>query len=103
MEPALNSANPILSAAVRAPYDQMRAEHVLPAAAELEEWVNGQIDALEQSAEPTWEGVMVALEEIDVHTHRFASRSGHLHAVLSNEEIRDVGENVHHNASFVEL
>jgi hypothetical protein len=45
-------------------YDQVKAEHVVPGVRQLLKELNAEIDRLEGSVEPTWEGLVQPLEAL---------------------------------------
>lgn len=59
-------------------FDQVQAEHVVPGVTALVAQLNKEIDALEESVEPTWEGLVEPLERISDRLSRAWGVVSHL-------------------------
>ena len=59
-------------------FDQVQAEHVVPGITALVAQLNKEIDALEESVEPTWEGLVEPLERISDRLSRAWGVVSHL-------------------------
>lgn len=59
-------------------YDQVKSEHVVPGVRALLKQLHAEIDALEASVEPTWEGLVAPLERIADRHQRIWGIVGHL-------------------------
>lgn len=66
-------------------FDRMQPEHILPALKYHIKTAESDLKALAKTAEPTWEGVMVPLMEIEYPIMRFWSLVGHLEEHKINE------------------
>lgn len=86
--------NPLLSDAVFPLYDQVKAEHVVPGMRALLKQLHAEIDALEASVEPTWEGLVQPLEKLtDKHSRAWGVVT-HLKGVKDSPELRAAVEEV---------
>lgn len=61
-------------------YDQVKAEHVVPGITQLLADLNAEIDRLEQSVQPTFEGLVEPLERISDRLGRAWGTVSHLKA-----------------------
>ena len=61
-------------------YDQVKAEHVVPGVTQLLADLNAEIDQLEQSVQPTFEGLVEPLERISDRLGRAWGTVSHLKA-----------------------
>ena len=59
-------------------FDKVQAEHVVPGVTALVAQLNKEIDALEESVEPTWEGLVEPLERISDRLSRAWGVVSHL-------------------------
>ncbi len=92
--------NPLLVTEGLPRYDQTLPEHVLPAAQYVLAEAEQKLNALEQEIRPTWDGVVVPLEENGQRFQWAWSPVGHLHGVKNSPELREVYEKA--RPSFVE-
>ena len=75
-------------------YDQVKAEHVVPGIKALLAQMHREIDELEGSVQPTWEGVVEPLERIMDRLGRAWGTVSHLKAVRDSEDLRAAVEEV---------
>ncbi len=61
-------------------YDQVKAEHVVPGIRALLEELHAELDALEASVTPTWEGLVEPVERIVDRISRAWGTVSHLKA-----------------------
>ena len=93
--------NPFLVTEGLPPYDRMTADQVVPAMRHVIIEATKKIVDIEQNLEPTWEGVMRPLEELD-HAFSYAwSPVSHLLGVKNSDELRKVHEEI--QLTMVEL
>jgi oligopeptidase A len=83
------SANPLLSISFRIPFDQVRAEHVVPAIRELIAESQSHIDALAlDAATRTFDNTLLALEEATEKLDFALGVVRHLESVATSPELR---------------
>ncbi|MEI7702533.1 MAG: M3 family metallopeptidase, partial [Planctomycetia bacterium] len=80
--------NPLLISTGLPAYDQIQAEHIVPAVHQWLQRCRDILGALEASAEATWESLMQPLEEIDLLFEYGWSPVGHLLSVANSDELR---------------
>lgn len=81
--------NPLLTIDYRIPFDQIRAEHVEPAVAELLGQAQGQVDAIAAGGEPrTFANTMLALEDSSLGLEYAMAVVRHLESVATYPELR---------------
>jgi oligopeptidase A len=91
-----NDDNPLLDDLELPPFSRIGAEHVLPAMQELLARGRGRVaEVLDAAEEPTWEGVVQPIGEMDDRISRAWSPVAHLNAVADNPELREA-----HNAAL---
>ena len=86
--------NPLLVQEGLPRYDEITPEHVEPAIDSLLEQAEARIAALEQNAEPTWDGLLKPLEEIDVPFAYAWGPVSHLLSVKNSDALRQAHEAV---------
>ena len=74
-------SNPLLDYKRLIPFDLIEPDHFLPAFNAMEEELLPQIEILEEIENPTWESVVVPLEEIEEKIHRVVGPMAHLKLV----------------------
>jgi len=85
-----NSANPLLNTEFRVPFDQIRAEHVEPAAEEVLDRGNRRIEEISSDTRPpSWDTVMAPLDELSLEVSERLGPIGHLVAVAETPELRE--------------
>ena len=88
------STNPLLIGEGLPPFDQIKAEHVVPGIeALLDQLENGLIE-LEQTLTPTWAGLVEPLEALEEKLSWSWSIVGHLMGVKNSPELREAYEAV---------
>ncbi len=80
--------NPLLHSHELPPFPAIRAEHVEPAIRELLEQNRTALERLLAQAEPTWDSLVVPLEEMQHRLARTWSPVGHLNGVMNSDELR---------------
>lgn len=84
-------SNPLLDHEFLPPFSKIKAEHVEPAVDEAltqaRQMVRETLDGLQQ---PTWETLVVPMEELDVMIDKVWSPVSHLNSVMNSEELRKV-------------
>lgn len=82
-------ANPLLSISHPIPFDQIRAEHVEPAVAQLLQESRRRLEQLERGDSPlTYESTLAALEAATQDLERAMTVVGHLESVATTPELR---------------
>ena len=85
----LNAANPLLHVQFRIPFDQIRAEHVQPAAAELLRDARERLERITSCAEPrTFANTMEPLDHLTERLDFALGITRHLEAVATTPELR---------------
>lgn len=84
--------NPLLVTEGLPPYDKIEPDHVLPAAQFVLSEAEEKLNALEQNIQPTWDGVVVPLDEIGKRFQWAWSPVSHLHGVKNSPELREAFE-----------
>ena len=80
--------NPLLISTGLPAYDQIQAEHIVPAVHKWLQRCRDILSTLEASAEATWASLMQPLEEIDLLFEYGWSPVGHLLSVANSDELR---------------
>lgn len=86
--------NPLLQHAGLPLFDAIQPEHVVPAVKHCIAEAEKQLADIEQNANPTWDGVMQPLEELDQPFEQAWGPVGHLLSVQNSPEIREAHETV---------
>ena len=88
--PELATQNPLLHLSFRVPFDQIRAEHMRPAVAELLGRARSGIDALAagRTAPRTFENTLMALDDITEPLDYAMGVVRHLESVATYPELR---------------
>ncbi len=84
--------NPLLATEGLPRYDQIKPEHVLPAAKFVLEEAENNLTALEKTIQPTWNGAVVLLDETGNRIQWAWSPVSHFHGVKNSPELREVYE-----------
>ncbi|MDP3976391.1 MAG: oligopeptidase A [Pseudomonas sp.] len=92
--PIVTANNPLLQAFDLPPYSVIRPEHVEPAVDRLLAENRAAIAELlkQQSGTPSWNGLVLTLDELNERLNRAWSPVSHLNAVCNNAELRAVYE-----------
>ena len=90
----MSATNPLLQPYDLPPFSEIRAEHVLPAIEEiLADNRKAIADILEkQSKNPTWAGLVLAMDELNDRLGAAWSPVSHLNAVCNSKELREAYE-----------
>ena len=91
-EAAPATENPLLGPTGLPRFHEFRAEHVAPGVEALLEEQRAALAALEASAEPTWEGVVLPLERLHDRVHYVWGQVSHLMHVRNTPELREAYE-----------
>ena len=86
--------NPFLTEEGLPPYDQMTPDHVVPAMTKVIADAEKRIEEIEQSLEPTWNGLMKPLETMDNPFSYSWSPVGHLLGVKNSDDLRKAHEEI---------
>lgn len=89
------SHNPLLEAHALPPFDEIRADHVVPAIETLLDESREEIDALAQKAQsttPTWDNFAAPLEAINDRLSNVWSPVSHLNGTMNTPEMREAYE-----------
>ncbi|EFN52299.1 hypothetical protein CHLNCDRAFT_139059 [Chlorella variabilis] len=93
-EPQITGGNPLLTDSPFPAYSEVKAEHVVPGIRALLAELHAEVDRLEASVEPSWEGLVQPLERIVDRLSRAWGTVSHLKAVKDTEELRKAVEEV---------
>lgn len=86
--------NPLLVTEGLPRFDRIEPQHIQPAVQTLLEQSRENLKKIEEQAEPTWEGLMQPLEELDHPWERSWGPVGHLLGVKNTPELREAYESV---------
>ncbi len=91
----INTAgNPLLQTEGLPQFSQIKPEHVVPAIEHLIAEITRQFETIEQQVTPTWEGVVTALEALDVPFEYAWGPIGHLLSVKNQDALRDAHQEI---------
>ena len=90
----MTAQNPLLQAFDLPPYSLIKPEHVEPAITQILTENRAAIAELlkQQAAEPSWDGLVLALDELGARLGQAWSPVSHLNAVCNNAELRTAYE-----------
>lgn len=88
------TTNPLLADVVFPLYDKVKPEHVVPGMRALLAQLHKDIDALEASVQPSWEGLVEPLERLTDRHQRTWGIVSHLKGVADSEALRAAVEEV---------
>ena len=88
------SDNPLLVLEGLPRFDEIEPRHIKPAVQALLEQSEAGLRKIEKEAQPTWEGLMQPLEELDYPWERSWGPIGHLLGVKNTPELREAYESV---------
>lgn len=88
------SDNPLLATSGLPAFNEIRPEHVVPAAKAILQQAEAQLTAIEANLEPTWEGTIGRLEPLDIGFDYGWKPVGHLFNVMNSPELRTAYETV---------
>ena len=86
--------NPLLVSEGLPRFDRIEPQHIQPAVQALLKQSQENLKTIEEQAEPTWEGLMQPLEELDHPWERSWGPVGHLLGVKNTPELREAYESV---------
>jgi len=100
----MTNTNPLLRATgTKIPFDEIKAEHVVPAMTTVIETMEKGIEAIEQSLEPTWKGLMEPLSELEIPMEYSWGPVRHLMSVKNSDELRKAHDAVQPKVVSVRL
>ncbi|WP_298864050.1 M3 family metallopeptidase [uncultured Gimesia sp.] len=91
---ATSADNPLLVSEGLPLFDRIEPQHIHPAVQELLKQSQVNLKKIEEEAEPTWEGLLQPLEELDYPWERSWGPVGHLLGVKNTPELREAYESV---------
>lgn len=94
VEPTTSTDNPLLQDSVTPAFDKIQAEHVVPGIRALLAELNDNLDSLEKTVQPTWEGLVEPLERLSDKIERTWGAVSHLKAVKDSEPLRTAVDEV---------
>jgi len=86
--------NPLLISEGLPHFDRIEPHHIQPAVQALLEQSKADLKKIEEQAEPSWEGLMQPLEELDHPWERSWGPVGHLLGVKNTPELREAYESI---------
>jgi oligopeptidase A len=86
--------NPLLLGHGLPPFDQIQPEQVVPALTQLLDDLETSLTQLEQSVQPTWEGLVDPLQTIEERLRWSWGIVGHLVGVKNSPELREAYESI---------
>jgi oligopeptidase A len=86
--------NPLLLGHGLPPFDQIQPEHVVPALTQLLLELETSLTQLEQTVQPTWEGLVDPLQTIEERLRWSWGIVGHLMGVQNSPELREAYESI---------
>ena len=86
--------NPLLGNEKLPLYDQIKAEHVVPAIEHILQETESEFRHLESTHTPSWEGLMEPLAKLSLKIHHTWSPITHLNGVLNSPPLREAYEKV---------
>jgi oligopeptidase A len=92
LQNAAIASNPLLIGKGLPPFDQVRSEHVVPALTQLLTELETSLTQLEQTVQPTWEGLVEPLQDIEERLRWSWGIVGHLMGVQNSAELREAYE-----------
>ena len=94
MTDATITKNPLLIGKGLPPFDQVKAEQVVPAMTQILEELEQEVTKLENNVTPTWEGLVEPLTAIEERLGWTWGIVGHLMSVKNSPELREAYETV---------
>ncbi|MDA0832457.1 MAG: M3 family metallopeptidase [Planctomycetota bacterium] len=86
--------NPLMVRSGLPPFDKIKPEHVVPAVTQVLADAEKQLAEIEQTAEPTWAGLIDRLEALELPFEYAWGPVGHLFGVKNSNELREAYETV---------
>ncbi|MCZ6634772.1 MAG: M3 family metallopeptidase [bacterium] len=90
----MGNENPLLVTSGLPRFDLIQPEYVVPGVRQVLAEAEQKVKALEENLEPTWEGLLKPLEEMDLPFEYAWSPVGHLLGVKNSEALREAHEEV---------
>ena len=84
--------NPLLSNFDLPPFSQIKPEHIKPAVEELIAQGKAAVEKVVSLETPTWQTLVLDLDEVDDKLSRAWSPVSHMNSVLSSDELREAYE-----------
>jgi oligopeptidase A len=88
------TANPLLIGSGLPPFQEIKAEHVVPAIEQILATVNTEFTELEQNLVPTWEGLIEPIDHLSEKLIWAWGAVGHLMGVKNSDELRTAYEQI---------
>jgi len=92
MTDATITKNPLLIGKGLPPFDEIKAEHVVPAVTQILEELDEGVGKLEKNVTPTWSGLVEPLTELEERLGWSWGIVGHLMSVKNSPELREAYE-----------
>ena len=86
------SSNPLLSTFDLPPFSQIKPEHIKPAVESLIAEGKAAVEKAVSQVNPTWQSLVLELDEVDDKLSKAWSPVSHMNSVLSSDELRDAYE-----------
>jgi len=86
------NGNPLLFSVGLPPFDEVKAEHVVPAVECLLQDLEGELERLEEEIQPSWEASVVPIEAMGDRLARCWGVVGHLMGVRNDDALREAFE-----------
>ncbi len=90
----MSTANPLLIGHGLPPFQEITAEHVVPAIEQLLVTVNGELTELETKLLPTWEGLVEPIDKVSEKLTWAWGAVGHLMGVKNSDALRAAYEQI---------
>lgn len=94
MTDATITQNPLLIGKGLPPFNEIQAEHVVPAMTQILQDLDKEISKLEENVTPTWSGLVEPLTELEERLSWSWGIVGHLMSVKNSPELREAYENM---------
>ena len=92
MTDATATKNPLLIGKGLPPFNEIKAEHVVPAMTQILEELDERVSKLEKDVTPTWSGLVEPLTEIEERLNWSWGIVGHLMSVKNSPQLREAYE-----------
>ena len=94
MSEATATKNPLLIGKGLPPFNEIKAEHVVPAMTQILEELDEKVSKLEKDVTPTWSGLVEPLTEIEERLNWSWGIVGHLMSVRNSPQLREAYESM---------
>ena len=101
MTDATITKNPLLIGKGLPPFNEIKAEQVVPAITQLLQELDEGIDQLEKNVTPTWSGLVEPLTELEERLGWSWGIVGHLMGVKNSPELREAYEAMQSKQAFI--